>query len=237
MARSRLSSPMPRLTIASCTERVSGLGVFKPTSAHAVRFGFLLFSSLLFALVAGACSNGGPPTAFVLSEDSGPGSSGDATTRVPPFNDGGGILVLDTGTFDANGELTVTPANKVLDVTSGLPMPTLQFTASLNGNPVGATWAIDRGELGAIASTGILTPTGTFGGVANITATYGALTASAPVTIFLHVSQSGGSADAGTDGGGFGGIGGVGGEGPGGDPGSTLTGVLNGTPTADPGLA
>jgi hypothetical protein len=211
------------------------LGVFKKPSAGAVALGFLLFASLAFGFLAGACGSapqGGP---FIASEDS--GASGTDATVPPGSGDGGTFLMLDAGPPNPTGDLTVSPANQVVNVTAGQPIPTLQFTALLNGSAVGASWAIDRGELGAIgAASGLLTPAGTLGGVANITATYGALSASAPVTIFLHVSQSGGNADAGADGGGVGGNGGVGGEGPGGDPGSTLSGVLAGTPTADPGL-
>ena len=211
-------------------------------SARGVRFSFhsFLFASLALALFAGCASSqtepgfGEPPEAGAL--DGSQQTDGTTPISPPPLEDGGSLFPPEAGTVDASGELTVSPANQVVDVTVGQPIPTLQLTALLNGSPVSASWALDRGELGAIrATTGLLTPAGTLGGVAQVTATFGALSASAPVTIFLHVQQQGAS-DGGAGDAGLGGNGGVGGEGPGGDPGGTLTGVLGGAPSADTGL-
>jgi hypothetical protein len=214
--------------------------VFKSPSERAVRLSLFLLLSLVFGSLAGACgsSNGKEPGFSAPGVDGG-ALAPDATVVVPE-QEAGTLFSPDGETVDANGALTISPANQVVNVTAGQPIPTLQLTASLRGSPVVASWSIDRGELGAIgAGSGLLTPAGTLGGVANVTATYGTLSASAPVTIFLHVSQQGVPGDAGADAGGtgLGGNGGVGGEGPGGDPGVTLTGVLGGTPGADPGLA
>ena len=214
---------------------------YGPPARHA-HLPFFLFAlvSLVFASLAGACGSKDENGYFADGDggtlaDGAPALDGGGTSAM--VMDGGSFLMTDSGPTDASGQLVVTPTNQTLNVTVGQAIPTLQFTAKYGGASVTASWSIDRGELGSIgAGSGLLTPAGTLGGVANITATFGTLSATVPVTIFLHVTQQGAGADAGTDAG-LGGNGGVGGEGPGPDPGSTTVGVLNGTPKADSGLS
>ena len=209
-------------------------------SARAARLSFLLAASLSLASLAAGCATSSAGEAG-YDRPGGDGGGAEAAvdaTTTPGSDAGGTLLNPDGGAVSPNGVLAVSPANQVVNVTAGQPLPTLQFTATLDGAPVGASWAVDRGELGTIAGSGLFTPAGALGGVAHVTATYGSLAASSPVTVFLHVSQQGSAPDAGADAGsGLGGSGGVGGEGPGGDPGAPTTGVLNGAPTPDPGLA
>src|SRR5580704_16361649 len=183
---------------------------------------------VLVAVVAGACGGGGEN--FTGSND---GGLHDGTVL------GDSRLFGDVASFgDAPaGALVILPANKVVDVTVGQPIPTVPYTANEGGGPVAAAFSIDRGEIGAIdAGTGVFTPTGTTGGVATITATYGSAMATTTVTVFLHYSENGGAGDdAGSTG--AGGNGGVGGEGEGGQVGGGTQNTLNGNPVADPGLA
>lgn len=187
-------------------------------------FSILLFASIGAAAVAGACSNGGDelplgnPGDDASIDGSTTGDAGDDTD-----------FVLDTSGADPDAAaLSIEPADAVVDVTVGGTLPTLAYVAKAFGSPVGVAWGIDRGELGTIdAATGKFTPTGTLGGKATITATYGSKKATTSVTVKLHMTQNGAPKEGP---GGTGGAGGVGGEGPGGPTDPT---TLASTPTAD----
>ena len=165
------------------------------------------------------------------------GSTSDDNNGNP---DGGGpdgtIGFGDGGLGDGSqGALTISPANAVVNVTYGQPV-TFPYTAYYQNAPVSATWDIDRGELGSIDNSGTLTAKATLGGTATITAVAGnGAKGSTTVTIIVSYTQNG-DPSAGDAGGGAGGTGGVGGEGPGGAVSNATLGVLNGTPSADPGL-
>jgi hypothetical protein len=172
--------------------------------------------------------NNGPPP-----RDSGIGTGVDGAPLPidggPPIN-----LFGDSGTPIES--LAIAPLTPVLTVVTGTPVPTQQFTASENGKPAtsGVSWSIDQGQLGTVDSTGLFTPSGTAGGVGNITATTQGLTATTTITVNLQTTDLGdpGFTSTPTDAG-TGGYGGVGGNGPGAPPSSGQTGTLNGTPTAD----
>ena len=139
-------------------------------------------------------------------------------------------LPVDNG--DMAGPLVIAPLDQVVTAAPGA-MPTVQYTATVNGTPVAPQWTIDRGEIGTIdVASGLFTASGTIGGKATITAKYQTDTASTTVTVKLQQSQNG---DPGfpAPSPGPGGYGGVGGSGPG--PGATggQVGVLGGTPIPD----
>jgi len=157
--------------------------------------------------------------------DAGDGAS-DAT---PPSEAGVDSSAIDAA--EAGTVFSISPSNlTVLVVVAGQSSPTVTFTATLNGFPVSAAWAVDRGDIANIplppSSTGIFTPTGTTGGLATVTAGFNGMTASAQVFVELFAQQNGvnpnvpsevlqtatsvGQLTAG------GGVGGVGGEGLGG---------------------
>jgi hypothetical protein len=188
----------------------------------------VLLLSLVVAIALGACGSDNSNPAF--SGDGGP----DGTQ---PISDAP-LFRTDVQSFGegATGLLMISPADKTIDVTVGQAIPTQPYTATIGGGQVPASFSVDRGEIAAIvAGSGVLTPTGTLGGKANVTATYGGQTATTTVTVFLHFSQNGGAGD--DAGGGAGGNGGVGGEGEGGQVGGGGQGTLNGNPMPDTGLA
>ncbi|MEO6951232.1 MAG: hypothetical protein ABI321_05410 [Polyangia bacterium] len=146
-----------------------------------------------------------------------------------------------------NPTLSVTPdSQQTLTVTRGMQTPTIAFSALLGTVPVEVVWSVDRGDLASIdagpSSTGTVTPTGTTGGLLNVTARLGQTTIVRQVLIKLvstpqngfdatnpdeqkQVPTSVGDLSSG------GGVGGVGGEGLGGpvtDP-ATITAL--GAPT------
>jgi hypothetical protein len=193
------------------------------------RWAWVLGVAMVVGASLGACGSTVPGTTF----DGGVGDSGGGTGDGGGTNDGTTIHLTDGGGDGSKtGALTITPANKTLNVTMGAPPPTVTYQAFVGGSAVAASWSIDQGELGAInASSGLFTAGETVGGTAHITATYGKMTVSTPVTILLSLVENGGVAvDAG---GGAGGNGGVGGNGPGGPIGTSLQKILEGTTTPD----
>ncbi len=175
----------------------------------------------LLVVVAVACGGGGDNTGG--NPD---GSSLNDSTTVG-FGDAFG---------DALGTLTISPANATFNLTYAVP-GTFPYTATYNGTPITASWAIDRGELGSFDSSGVFTSTSMLGGKATIVATAGnGATASTTVTFVVSYVQNG-DPGAGDAGGGTGGVGGVGGEGSGGAVSNATLTTLNGTPTTDAGLA
>jgi hypothetical protein len=133
------------------------------------------------------------------------------------------------------GALTIAPLMPTVTVVTGQPLPTLSFTAFVGGVAMGAAWGIDRGELGTISASGVFTPSGTIGGVGNITAVYGSEMATTTISVVIQTTENGDPAysamgfDAGA-----GGYGGVGGNGPGAAPTAAQIAALKGTPAADP---
>jgi hypothetical protein len=218
----------------------SNLGAVK--LSHAAASGCLVVASLTGAqALLTAC--GSSPGA------DGPGDAGvtDATSTpdvhfVVSSNDGSadGAQSIFIVTSDAapQGLLTIAPLMQTVTVVTGQALPTVAFTAFVGGTATGANWSIDRGELGSISSSGVFTPSGTLGGVGNITAVYGTETATTTISVIVQTTQGGDPAysasgfDAGT-----GGYGGVGGYGPGAAPTSTQVTALNATPTADATIA
>ena len=177
-----------------------------------------------------------------VPDDKDSGSERDATAIFTGGGDAGGIVTpSDGGTAigpDVNGPLAIAPMNQVIDVNYGDTPAAMQFSATINGYAVGASFAIDRGEIGnVVAATGVLTPTGTIGGTANVSATFGSQRVTTSLTVRIHFLQNGtgaagdgGAGDAAADGGNAGGNGGVGGEGVGAPVDPTTQGMLLGGP-------
>jgi hypothetical protein len=195
----------------------------------------LLFVCLLLAALGGACGSSSNSSNFKPGQDASvsDGSNGDGAGG----SDAPNLFSDATAGGDATGTLTITPANPTVVVPYGKQSPTVTFVASEGGTNVAASFAIDLGQIGSIvAATGVMTPTGKVGGTANVTATYGSQKATTKVTVVLQLIDNG--APAGSDaGGGAGGNGGVGGSGPGGPVSGATQTLLQGTLTADTGLA
>jgi len=144
----------------------------------------------------------------------------------------GAVSDLDSGLsfVDLQQSLSITPVAPQITVETGKAVPTVQFKAQLGGTTVAATWGLDRGELGTLASTGLFTPSGDLGGQATITATVGSLSATTQVTVLLRMTQNGATQQNGNPG--PGGFGGVGGEGLGPAVDAALVALLDGPGTA-----
>ncbi len=185
----------------------------------------LLIAIVALAALTGSC--GSNSTAFSGFPDGGTGGEGGRL-------DGNSSLLHDS---TVGGTLALTPLTPTLTVPYGTNAPTLTFKATVSGAAVPAVFSVDLTQIATIGTTsGVLTPSGKLGGVVTVTATYGALKATTPVTVTVTFVESG--APAGFDaGGGAGGNGGVGGSGPGGAVTAAGQAVLTGTAVADTGLA
>ncbi len=202
---------------------------------------------LSLAGVAGAagCGSGGGNSSFTGTHDGGTtdGSLGDSGGSSGGGD--GGMSILGDGSTNTSG-FQVTPSTlQTLTVTIGKPLPTVPFTATLNGAPVNIGWGVDQGAIGTLpagpSSSATFTPSGTTGGVVDVLATYGGKTLKVPVLVKLVMTQNGSNGSSPGEGGqivgdagalsGGGGVGGVGGEGLGGPVGSagTVAGLQNPT--------
>ena len=216
---------------------------------RASRFGTVLGLALCTAGLAAACGGGKVTTGTAhggTGGGSGTGGSGSGTGGT-----GGSSLTLvgssgtSSGTGGAVAGLDVEPsALQTITVAAGQTTPTVKYTATLNGQPIGAGWGVDKGNVGTIpagpSSTATFAPTGTTGGLVTVSAGLNGKTVARQVLVKLTASQNGptagemgqvpttvGQLTAG------GGVGGVGGEGLGGavtDP-ATLTAL--GAPTSN----
>ncbi len=186
--------------------------------------------AILAGTLAGCGSSGGDTS----GTDGGKSLfDGGGVTFKNPGGDGGGG---DGSMQGLQGQLTIMPTTPVVTVITGQALPTVSFTAAVGGVQTGVAWSIDRGDLGTISATGTFTPTGTIGGVGNITAAYGSETATTTVTVNISTTQAGDPAWSATPlDAGAGGYGGVGGNGPGAVPTTAQITTLNGGSTADAG--
>lgn len=95
-----------------------------------------------------------------------------------------------------DGTLDVQPAQlQTITVMAGGMSPTVPYTATWNGQPVSATWSIDRGEIGSLpagpADTETFVPRGTTGGLATIRAAYMGKSVTRQILVQLTSSQNG----------------------------------------------
>src|SRR5262245_31642165 len=143
---------------------------------HARFLQLTLVATIALGGAIGACATTNDKSDESLNEDSGGTSSEDSSTTT---TEGGGeedtSFNLDSMPVDPEAAaLAIEPADPIVDVTIGGTIPTVSFVAKASGTPVAVAWGIDRGEIGALnVSTGVFTPTGTLGGKATVTATYG----------------------------------------------------------------
>ena len=130
---------------------------------------------------------------------------------------------------DTAPSLTISPTAPKIVVESGKPVPTVQFTATLQGKKVAADWVLEQVEFGAIDKKGLFTPSGKVGGAVKVGATVNNVTVSTTLTITLKMSQNGATKANGDPG--IGGFGGVGGEGLGPAVAAAVLKVLDGAAT------
>lgn len=163
-----------------------------------------------------------------LQGNGGIGSGGSAG------DDGGtgGALSLDPGPSDpagtggVSGEFNldtlaiVYDGSGVLDVEDGESLPTIQFSATVDGREVAVGWSVDRGELGTIDEDGLFTPRGTVGGWVTVRAGLNDKIVEVRILIRIRSSHNGATGEDAaqvaedeaelTTGGGIGGVGGEG---------------------------
>jgi hypothetical protein len=216
------------------------------------RWYWALGVSLSAATGVSACggSGGSPTGAGGVST----GTAGTTSTGSHGGGNAGGaggetsFVTSSTGVGGAAMQgFNVTPsALQTITVAVGQALPTVTYTATLDGQPANAGWGVDKGNIGTIpagpSTVAAFTPTGTTGGVVTIQAGLNKMTVQRQILVQLTASQNGpdltkpgeqaqvpsapGDLKAG------GGVGGVGGDGLGVavDP---TTATLLGTPSGD----
>lgn len=167
-------------------------------------------SILALAATLGACQgkvdNPDNTDASVARTDSGSGTSDSST---------------NTNRFQVEPQ-----DDQTISVDAGQSTPTLDFAATLDGNPIVVTWSVDRAEIGTVPTdpgeTTVFTPSGSVGGIVTVKARLAAMVLERKVMVTLRSEQNGPSGSPAEqeqiadDAGGLtagGGIGGVGGEG------------------------
>ena len=148
-------------------------------------------------LAATACGSGkGGGNGFAGTPEGGAGK-GDATTS---GGDGGssgdsGLTFGDSSL--ANGPLGISPANSTISVAYGTQTPTVTFVVAQGSSTIsGATFTVDRPEIGSVSASGVFTPTGLVGGSIAVTASYGNTKVTTHITVSVHYVQNGGAATA-----------------------------------------
>lgn len=151
------------------------------------------------------------------SQGSGTGAS---TFDVDPEPGGKGSGGGGTKDFDLDTLTIVYDGPTTLDIHEGEELPTLQFTATVSGEPTAVGWSVDRGEIGSIDDDGLFTPRGNVGGWVTIRAGLNDKVVEVKIFVRIVSTQNGpAAADADQVAGDAeelragGGIGGVGGEG------------------------
>ena len=209
---------------------------------------------LTLSVAAGQAACGGSGTATTNSSGSGGASGSQASGSGGSGKGGSGfggsfVTASATGSGGAQAQgFDVQPSTlQTLTVNVGQPVPTVTYTATLDGHPINAAWGVDHGNIGTIpatpASSATFTPKGTAGGLLNVVAGLNGNTLKRQIHVQLVAQQNGadpnnpattsqiattvGQLKAG------GGIGGVGGEGLGGAVGDPAVVTALGAPVGD----
>ncbi len=217
---------------------------------RASRFGTVLGLAIFTAGIVAACG-GGKITTGTSQGGTGAaaGTGGAGAGGANDGGSGGGSSLTLVGATSSSGtggsiaglDVEPTPV-QTISVTAGKTTPTVKYTATYNGQPIGAGWGVDKGNVGSIpagpSSTALFAPTGTTGGLVTISAGLNGKTVQRQVMVKLSSTQNGptqaesgqvpttvGQLTAG------GGVGGVGGEGLGGAVTDVPTLTALGAPT------
>ena len=124
----------------------------------------------------------------------GTGPGGDGASGAAGGDGGSGAGFVETGGQAV--EFAVEPsAPQTVTVTIGQPPPTLTYTATANGQPANAGWAVDQGNIGTVtagpSATGVFTPSGTTGGLVTLTSTFSGDSVTRQINVNLDGSQNG----------------------------------------------
>jgi hypothetical protein len=193
-----------------------------------------LLAVSVFAAIAAACGTKGA----LFGSGSGDGSGAGGTAGGSEGAGGQGSVSLGgIGPDSAQcASLVVSPAALEVTVNFGSAGTTTNFSVTAAGQPIAASFELDRGEIGSITPQGAFRPRGETGGTATVTATVrGGCTATTSVRVRIVRTQNGAAPGDNPEGApGAGGFNGVGGEGVGttvSDP--AVLSALTATPTTD----
>ena len=189
-------------------------------SRISVRLSLALVLSLGVGAALAACGGGG-------ETGSGSASGGGKGNGGAGGNGGSTAVFVGPGSGGASHAFDVEPsALQTIDVKIGQSTPTVKYKATRDGSPVNVTWTTDRADIGTVppgpSSQGTFTPSGTSGGLVQVTAKLSSTSESRKVLVKLSATQNGPNNSAGEQqqiatmmsqlsaGGGVGGVGGEG---------------------------
>ena len=115
--------------------------------------------------------------------------------RPPPSTPDASEPTFDLGEAGVQ-TLSIKPENPTVEVSG--PNTTLKFTAYVSGVAVPASWTLDVGDMGSMATDGTFTASGAFGGTTRVLAHVGSFDATTNITIRLHVKENLGNLDTAT---------------------------------------
>jgi hypothetical protein len=213
------------------TDDAGSGGITAPTGEGSVPTGSLDTGDTTATGGSGVVTGGGPGSDS--SGGTGPSPSTDTGTSGDTGDPDTGNAEVSSG--DVTGDTGDPPEgfdvqpSAMQEIAVGIyeQTPTIMYTATLNGQPVGAGWGVDRGEVGSVMAgpnaTTTFKPTGTAGGLVHVYAGLNMESVSRDIFVKLSGEQNGYDPDNPTDdpqvpeGAGVllegGGVGGVGGEG------------------------
>ncbi len=142
------------------------------------RFSWLLVAALVpAAALPVACSDSG-------DGDSNTGSGANSGNSSTGTSQGGGDCGFGCSGGGSNtGTLQIVPPMATIDVVDGVATP-VDFNATLNGSDVQpSAWVVDLSSVAGVDGTGIVTPTGSVGGLVQLRAQLNGQTATALVTV------------------------------------------------------
>jgi hypothetical protein len=163
----------------------------------------LAFAFVVPLVAFAACGNSEGPSGFTDQNDGGGDQSDGGASGGP---DTGDLIGNDGGATAKVTAIAINPPGASIEVLNGAPASqafTVKATLD-NGNVLdvtsGVAWSRDNPSVGTIDGKGLYAASGLSGGVVTITAKLGAVTATAPLTVKLHITQNPGNAPAGTQG-------------------------------------
>ena len=154
---------------------------------------------MLAASAIAASCGGGTGTSTTTTAHGGHGGTGHSTGGDGHAGSGGGIFITSSSSGSGGGQqqgFDVQPsAQQTVTVNIGQTMPTVTYTATLDGKPINAGWSVDQGAIGSIpagpSTTADFSPSGKVGGIVTVRAGLNNQTLNRTILVKLVGEQNG----------------------------------------------
>ena len=153
---------------------------------------------LAASAVAASCGGGTGTSGTTTTAHGGQGGTGHSTGGEGHAGSGGGIFITSSSSGGGGQQqgFDVQPsAQQTVTVNIGQTMPTVTYTATLDGKPINAGWSVDQGAIGSIpagpSTTADFSPSGKVGGVVTVRAGLNNQTLNRTILVKLVGQQNG----------------------------------------------